>query len=472
MTMVDLMQLDATAQANLVRQQEISPLELVDAAIARIEHVNPALNAVVTPLFDQARQRAMPVRSSDAPFCGVPLLLKDYLCQTAGDPYYAGMRFLRDAGWHSPRDTFLAAKFRAAGFNIVGKTNLPELARGPTTEPEAFGPTRNPWSLSQSAGGSSGGSAAAVASGMVAVAHGNDGTGSLRIPASCCGLVGLKPSRGRISLGPGNSGGLLGNVVEFVLVRSVRDAAGILDAIAGPMPGDLFIAPPAHAYQLEWRADPGQLRVGLLVHDVFLDQPVHPECTAAVERTARLLESVGHHIEYSFPPAFDGPTGLGPALRTISTSSLAATLDAWSAITGHSITEHDVEPGTWAAAEEGRTFTAVHIHAAYQRLLMGIGRAGEWWADGFDLLITPTMSQPPPRLGLASAEMGSVFGLFCMAVSMSGLPAISLPLSWTADGLPIGVQLVAAYGREDLLLQTARQLEEALPWADRWPALR
>src|SRR5438128_286526 len=276
---------------------------------------------VITPLFEQARRQAQSTRSTTAaPFHGVPLLLKDYLCQTTGDPYYAGMRYLRDLGWRSPQDTFLAQKFRAAGFIFLGKTNLPELARGPTTEPQAFGPTRNPWDPARSAGGSSGGSAAAVASGMVAVAHGNDGTGSLRIPASCCGLVGLKPSRGRISLGPGNSGGLLGNVIEFVLVRSVRDAAGILDTIAGPMPGDLFIAPPPGAYAQDICADPGRRRVGLLVHDPFLSQPVHPECTLAVERTGRFLESLGDSIEYSYPPAFEGPTGLGPALHQITAS--------------------------------------------------------------------------------------------------------------------------------------------------------
>jgi amidase len=399
----------------------------------------------------------------------VPFLLKDYLCQTVGDPYYAGMRFLRDLGWRSQHDSYLAQKFRTAGFIFLGKTNLPELAGSATTRSTAFGSTRNPWNTARSPGGSSGGSAAAVAAGMVAVAHGNDGTGSIRIPASCCGLVGLKPSRGRISLGPGNSGGFFGNVAEFVLVRSVRDAAGILDAVSGSMPGDLFVAPQlTHSYHTILDTNPGRLRVGLLVSDLFLHQPVHPDCVAAVEHTGRLLESAGHHVEYSYPPAFDGPTGLGLALRTISTSGLAATLDAWSEATGKPITAQDVEPETWARAEEGRTYSAVQIHAAYQRLLMGIGRAPEWWETGFDLLITPTMTQPPPLLEISEQDIGNVFGLFCMAVSMSGLPAISLPLYWNGNKLPIGVQLVSAYGREDLLLQVAKYLEEACPWAERW----
>lgn len=469
-----LMRLDATAQADLVRQGQVSPLELVDAAISSIEALNPTINAVITPLFDQARERARVALSSPAsaaPFYGVPLLLKDFLCQTAGDPYYAGMRYLRDLRWRSTQDSNLARRFKAAGFNFLGKTNLPEMAGGPTTEPQAFGPTRNPWEVTRSAGGSSGGSAAAVASGMVAVAHGNDGTGSIRIPASCCGLVGLKPSRGRISLGMGNSGGLFGNIVEFVLVRSVRDAAGILDTLAGSNPGDLFVAPPSKSYLNCLTTQPSHLRIGLLVRDLFLAQTVHADCLAAVEHTAKILENMGHHVEYSHPPAFEGPTGLGLALRMISTSGLAATLDTWSELTGKPITAADVEAGTWARAEEGRTYSAVQLHIAYQRLLNGINRAGEWWDGGFDLLITPTMTQPPPKLGLGSSDMGNVFGLFCMALSMSGLPAISLPLHWTVDGLPVGVQLAAAYGREDLLIQVAKQLEDAVGWHERWPSL-
>jgi len=239
------------------------------------------------------------------------LLLKDFLCETAGDPYYEGMRFLRNLGWRSPHDTYLAQKFRSAGFVFLGKTNLPELAASPITNPAGFGPTRNPFDTARTAGGSSGGSAAAVTSGMVAVAHGNDGTGSIRIPASCCGLVGLKPSRGRISLGPARSGGFLGNVCEHVLTRSVREAAAILDVVAGAMPGDLFVAPPpSKPYHEELGRNPGKLRIGLLTHDPLLEglkavQPdipaIHPEYVAAVEGTGRLLESFGHIVEGVLP---------------------------------------------------------------------------------------------------------------------------------------------------------------------------
>ncbi len=463
--------LDATAQAELVRQGTVQPIELVDEAIERIERLNPMLNAVITPLFDKARAQATSPALPAGPFRGVPLLLKDFLCHTADDPYYEGMRFLRDLHWREQHDTFLAARFRAAGFVFVGKTNLPELAGPPITEPVAFGPTRNPWALTRSPGGSSGGSAAAVAAGLVPVAHANDGFGSIRIPASACGLVGLKPSRGRTSFGPSRVPGLLGNVVEHVLTRTVRDAAAILDAVAGPMPGDLFVAPPPQRpYRDEVGVDPGRLHIGLLMHDPFLEIPIASDCLTAVKDAGRLLASLGHEVEESFPPALMGPTGLGLTLRIISASGTAARLDTWSERTGRAITAADVEPGTWASAEEGRTFSAVQVHAALQRLAAGVMRAPEWWATGFDLLVTPTLQQPPPRIGtVAPDQLGAVFGLFTMPFSVTGQPAISLPLHWSDEGLPIGVQFVADYGREDVLIRVASQLEQAKPWVDRLP---
>jgi amidase len=322
------------------------------------------------------------------------LLLKDFLCHTAGDPYYEGMRFLRNLGWRETSDTYLAAKFRAAGFTFVGKTNLPELALQATTDSAAFGPTRNPWDLSRSPGGSSGGSAAAVAAGLVPVAHANDGTGSIRIPASACGLVGLKPSRGRTSLGPARGAGLLGNPAEHVLTRSVRDTAAILDLVAGRMPGDLFSAPaPRRRYTEEVDARPQHLRIGLLCHDLILEQPVSRDCVAAVEATGRLLESLGHHVELAFPPALTGATGLGAALGIIAASGLAARLDAWSERTGHAINATDVEPQTWARAEQGRTFSAVQVHAAIQRLTAGVMRIARVPAvDDADIFVTSLQS--------------------------------------------------------------------------------
>lgn len=463
--------LDATAQAEFVRCGDVQPLDLVEAAISRIEKLNPQLNAVITPLFDKATAQATSPQLPDGPFRGVPLLLKDFLCETAGDPYYAGMQFLRNLKWRSSKDTYLATKFRTAGFIFLGKTNLPELAGGPITEPEAFGPTYNPWNMNRTPGGSSGGSAAAVAAGMVPVAHANDGTGSIRIPASCCGLVGLKPSRGRVSNGPGRAAGLLGNITEFVLTRSVRDAAGILDAVTGTMPGDLVSAPaPVRPYRQEVGLEPGQLRIGLLIHDPFLDLQIHPECITAVEETGKVLESLGHIVEYAYPAQFDGITGLGPGLRIISTSGVAAALDRWAEQTGQSIGPDEVETGTWAAAEEGRTYSAVQVHQAYQRLIVGACGALAWWHTDFDLLITPTMAQLPILIGEKSFEqLTAGFGLFTMPFSFTGQPAISLPLHWTDDNLPIGVQLVADYGGEDVLFRVASQLEVGRPWANRWP---
>jgi amidase len=469
---LELSALDATGQAALIRQGEITPLQAVEAAIERIEQLNPRINAVVTKLYDKAIVLARSPRLPDGPFRGVPLLLKDYLCESAGDPYYAGMKFLRDLGWRSDADTFLAAKFREAGFVFLGKTNLPELAGGPHSGTAAFGLTRNPWELSKTPGGSSSGSAAAVAAGMVAVAHGNDGTGSIRIPASCCGLVGLKPSRGRISHGPARNEGVTGNIVEFVLTRTLRDAAAILDAVAGPMPGDQVLAPPPQRpFLQELGASPGKLRVGLLIHDPQLDLPVHPACVTAVNETGKQLEALGDHVEYAFPAQLAGITGLGLGLRWISTSALAATLDAWAERTGRQIGPDDVEPETWAAAQEGRTYSAVQLHQAFPRLVIGARGTLSWWQSGFDLLITPTMTQPPIAVGERDREkLRASFGLFTMPFSFTGQPAISLPLHWH-EGLPIGVQLVADYGREDLLLRVAAQLEEAMPWAERRPPL-
>ena len=475
----EITRLDATAQAELVRRTEVSPLELVDAAIERIERLNPALNAVITPLYQQARLQAASRRLPDGPFRGVPLLLKDYFLQVAGTPYYEGMRFLRDLNWKSKENTYCATRFRAAGFIFLGKTNLPEMAGRPVTASAGFGATHNPFDLSRTAGGSSGGSAAAVASGMVAVAHGNDGTGSIRIPASCCGLVGLKPSRGRVSPGPARSGGFLGNISEFVLTRSVRDAAGVLDVLAGSMPGDVFAAPlPARPYREELGQVPGRLRVGLLLHDAALAQlkalrpdipDVHPDCVTAVKKTGRQLESLGHIVEEAYPPMLEGPNGLGSALGILSASGVAAALDEWEVRTRRKIGPQDVEPSTWAKAVEGRSYTAVQVQAAYQRLVAGVCRVQEWWAQGFDLLVTPVMAQLPPKLDDSASQSVGTFGLFTMPFSFTGQPAISLPLHWSRKGLPVGVQMVADYGREDLLLQLASILEAVHPWGDRYP---
>ncbi len=467
--------LDATAQAELVARREVTPAELVAEAIERIEALNPELNAVITPRFEKAVTEAAG-ELPDGPFKGVPFLLKDLLCASAGDPLAGGTRLLKESGYRSQHDTYLAARFKKAGFVLLGKTNTPELGILPTAEPEAFGPTRNPWDTTRSSGGSSGGSAAAVAAGMVAVAHGNDGGGSIRIPASECGLFGLKPTRGRTTLGP-DVGDIMGGLVcEHVLTRSVRDSAAVLDAVAGPAPGDPYVAPPpAGSFSAALGADPGPLRVGIFSEPVT--GMVHPECLAAVEGAARLLESLGHHVELSHPAALDEPDFTG-SFMTLWAVGNAAEIDYLSRLLGRQVQEGEMEPLTWALAEMGRSFSGPQALLALGWLQGFSRRVQQWWADGFDLLLTPTIAEPPPELGqFGSPPDNPLAGLFRAGAlvpftpqfNVTGQPAASLPLHWSDDGLPIGVQLVAAFGQEELLFSVAARLEEARPWAGRRP---
>jgi amidase len=482
---------DAVGLAALVRSGAVKPLELVDAAIARIETVDPQLNAVIHRRFDRARAEAAAMgagpRAGDedtAPLAGVPFLVKDITCHQQGEPFHEGMRFLRDRQWREAGDTYLAARFRAAGLITVGRTNTPELGIVPTTEPVAYGATRNPWDRSRSPGGSSGGSAAAVAAGMVPAAHANDGGGSIRIPASACGLVGLKPSRGRTSLGPDASFSAL-VVCEHVVCQTVRDTAAFLDAVAGPMPGDPYIAPPpTRPYLDEVGADPGSLRVGLLTAAPGGMAVVQPECVAAAEATASTLHSLGHHIEVAHPAALDLPDWT-PHFLSLWSAGVALGLDGWSARAGDRIGADDVEPLTWALAELARALPTPALLRSLDWLMKTTRLVAEWWepADGsrgFDLLLTPTLAEPPVLLGtfdappenpLAGFMRAASFTPFTPPFNVTGQPAISLPMSWTAEGLPIGVQLVAAYGREDLLVRVAAQLEEANPWGSRCPPI-
>lgn len=464
---------DAVAQADAVRRGRRTASALVDEAIARIESVDGRLGAVIHRRFDKARDEAAG-QLPDGPFRGVPLLIKDAVCHTAGDPFHVGMQLLRDRGWTEPDDSFLAAKFRRAGFVLVGKTSLPELATAYTTEPTAYGPTRNPWNPSRSAGGSSGGSAVAVAAGMTAVAHGNDMGGSIRVPASQCGVVGLKPSRGRTSLGPrfGQYWAMLTH--EGVLTRTVRDTAAVLDAIAGPAPGDPYVAPvPDRPFAAEVDIVPGRLRIALRT-DIPIDgRSAHPDCVAAVSAAGEVLQACGHLVEELPLRALDDGDMIRPFLDVF-TVAVARDLDRWSERLGDPIGPDDVEPRNWMLALRGREVDARRYVAAIEYLDGYARRVTSTWVDKrFDILVTPTIPQPPPLLGTLPreptlAQVGDL-GQFTCPFNITGQPAISLPLSWNADGLPIGVQLVAAYGREDLLLQVSRQLELALPWADRRP---
>jgi len=472
----DLAWLDATGQAELAATGEVTPPELVDAAIGRIEALNPTLNAVITPLYEKARAAAG-AALPDGPFRGVPFLIKDAVAHTAGDPYHCGMRVLKEAGWIEPNDTWLVQRFRAAGFVIVGKTNLPELASTVTTEPLAYGPTRNPWDTSRSPGGSSGGAAAAVASGMVAVAHGNDMGGSIRVPSSMCGLVGLKPSRARSTLGPEFGEYWAMTTHEHVLTRTVRDTAAVLDAIAGPGVGDPYTAPaPARPFLREVGADPGPLRIGFrTLRSAELGES-HPESVVAVNETAALLESLGHHVEPTTIEALDAP-GFGQAVPVAFGCFIARELDRWSEKLGREIAPAELEPWNAMLAEMGRATTGPAYVAAIEAAQAYARGVQQWWADGNDVLVTPMATEPPPELGHLGPDVDPVellgrigaFTAFSMQFNITGQPAISLPLHWSDAGLPVGVQLVAAYGREDVLLRLAAQLEAARPWADRRP---
>jgi len=473
----DLACLDAIAQADLVRRRQASPLELTNAAISRIEKVNPQLNAVIIPIFEKALQQATH-ELPDGPFRGVPFLLKDLDALSAGDPYHAGTRFLRELRWFADHDTYLVAKLRAAGFLILGKTNTPELGLNVTTEPKSYGATCNPWNPEHSTGGSSGGSAAAVAAGMVPAAHASDGGGSIRIPASECGLVGLKPSRGRVSLGPDYGEFWHGLVISHAVTRSVRDTAAILDVVAGAMPGDPYTAPPAQRpFVAEVGADPGRLRIGVM-QCVPGGGQLHPDCAAAAQRTARLLESLGHHVEQSYPAAFDETQECVAQFSTLLMSWVAATLDEIGDNTGKTVGPEGFEEITWAYATMGRAVTAAQYIQTVDWLHAFTRRMASWWASGFDVLLTPTLAAPPPRLGELVPPPGNPFAggekafeliPFTAQFNITGQPAMSLPLYWNREGLPIGVQLISAYGREDVLIRLAAQLEQACPWRDRRP---
>jgi amidase len=454
--------LDATGQADLVMSGQVTALELLEAAIERIEALDPVVNAVVMRWFDHARHTAAGTLP-DGVFRGVPFLLKDWMAAYAGQPQASGNRRLK-------ADSALVSRFRAAALVIAGRTNTPEFASQVTTEPEAWGATRNPWNLACSPGGSSGGAAAAVASGMVPVAHATDGSGSIRIPAACCGVVGLKPSQGRISAGP--SGDESGPGAELCVSRTVRDTAALLDAVSGPGVGDTVIAsPPARPYVRELEADAGPLRIGML--DRYPDgRPVHPDCEGAVHQAGLLLEALGHRIDTAHPAAL-ADSGTGRQIGLVASARLGLALDQMADTLGRKVTADDVEPATWARAQRGRQATAVE-HARAQIACTRFRRAvHQWWADGYDLLLTPTTGEPPAPLGtLAGDPVGqSAYTAFTRPFNLTGQPAISLPVDWNSAGLPIGVQLVAAYGREDLLINVAAQAEQARPWAAQKPPL-
>jgi amidase len=467
--------LDATAQAELVATGKVSPVEMVNAAIERVERYDGALNALTYRWFEAARELASSSQLPEGPFRGVPYLLKDLYAAEAGKPLSNGSKAYKSADYVSSEDTTLVSRYKASGLISIGRSNSPEFGSVPVTEPEAWGPTRNPWDLSRTPGGSSGGSAAAVAAGIVPIAHASDGGGSIRIPASCCALVGLKVSQGRISMGPTRDESNLG--VEHCVSRSVRDSARLLDATHGPGIGDVIIAPtPRRPFIDEVGADPGRLRIG------FLDfnprgGDVHADCVDGVHKTAKLLESLGHHVEPGFPEIFSD-NDFGRAFSMLWSTNMGTAIRRFSEALGREMTPNDIEAMNWAQAEFAKGVNGVDFSLAQASSIQFRRAIQSWWTKGWDLLLTPTLSAPPlpvgsmpnnPERPMTPLMTAGAWVAFTSQFNISGQPAISLPLHRTAEGLPVGMQLAAAYGREDVLIRVASQLEQAAPWAHLTP---
>lgn len=470
----ELLELDALGQADLVRRKEVTPRELVEAALARIDKANPALNAVVLRLDDRAREAAS-LSAGAGPFAGVPFLLKDFLAELAGVPFTEGTAFLRD--FVPDRDSEIVRRYKRAGLIIVGKTNTPELAIGPTTEPRRFGPTRNPWDLARTAGGSSGGAAAAVAARMVPMAHGNDAGGSIRVPAACCGVFGLKPTRARNPLGPRYGDIMSGLVAEHALTLSVRDSAALLDATAGSDLGDPYWAPsPARPFLDEVGAPPGRLRIAFSTRPL-MGGDVHPESRAAVRDAAELCAALGHEVSEA-APAVDGER-LFRAFTGVLAAGFTWAIDDWARRTGRAATAEFFEPFVWALTGRGRQFSAPEYLAMVQEIQLLSRDVARFFTD-HDVWLTPTLGEPPVPLGTFRYEGGDPFAVrrrmaaftpFTYVANVTGQPAMSVPTYWTPGGLPLGTQWLGRFGDEATLVRLAAQLEAARPWASRRPPI-
>ena len=476
--------LDATDQAALVASGEVTPTELVAAAIDAAERLNPELNAIIHPRYEQALAEAAG-HLPDGPMRGVPMVLKDFDGFQAGEPYHAGMRALADAGFVPDADSWLTERFRAMGAVIIGRTNTPELGLVPSTEPELYGPSRNPWDTTRAPAGSSGGSAAAVAAGIVPLGHAGDGGGSIRLPASVCGLVGLKPSRGRVTVGPEAGEAWGGLVARLVVTRSVRDTAAVLDAVAGGGPGDPTVAPaPQRPWLAEVGADPGSLRVAWTKQCPDPDVATAPEVAAVTESVAGVLAGLGHRVDEMRPgPWADTAASAeftGHFVNALSVWTAAGVADL-SARAGIDIGADGTEAGTWSLVELGRMLSGVQFQHALDGLAAHTRLMATWWDDaGIDVLVTPTIPELPWTLGqfaptpdnpLAGVARAAAIVPFCAPFNVTGQPAVSLPLGWSDQGLPIGVQVVARHGAEDVLIRLAAQLEVAMPWASRHPGV-
>jgi amidase len=468
---------DGLALAELVARREVTAAELVEEAIRRIERHNPEINAVIYSMYDRARERArqQPAPGQGGPFQGVPFLLKDILADCEGVPTTFGSRFLQGAV--AAQDSELVVRYKRAGLIALGKTNVPELGTMPTTEPHLYGPARNPWNTSHSTGGSSGGSAAAVAAGVVPLAHANDGGGSIRVPAACCGLVGLKPTRGRNPLGPLLGDSLNGLGCEHVVSRTVRDSAAALDCTAGPDVGDPYWAPPPERpYLEEVSREPGPLRIATWTRDLR-GEPIHPECERAIREVARLCSDLGHELVEGKPEFnFDAYEA---AFLDIWAVGNAAAIDGAALALGREPTPELFEPLSWGLYERGKAIPGSRFQLAIGALQL-FSRQIAHFFEGVDAWLTPVLSSPPVKLGYFDTNQGDFEKAFAPMMeylpftplaNATGQPSISLPLAWSGDGLPIGALFTARFGDEGLLYRIAGQLERAHPWIDRKPPI-
>ncbi|HEV2982515.1 MAG TPA: amidase [Solirubrobacteraceae bacterium] len=471
MQLAEYSRCDATELRRLLAAREVQAGEVRDAALRAIEWVQPRLNAVVSGPYEDA------AGCDGGPLAGVPFAVKDTLPE-AGRPLSFGSRLLH--GYVARREATLAHRFHAAGLVSLVRSATPEFAFNTDTAPVLGGATLNPWDPARSPGGSSGGAAALVASGALPIAHGNDGGGSIRVPAAWCGLVGLKPTRGRVPIGPAVGEAVGGFAHEFALTRSVRDAAALLDAVSGPAPGDrYYVARPAVSYVEAIVARPGPLRVA--VHtESFFGTPTEPAVRAAVEDAAQALAALGHHVEQACASVNVEP--LRACMETIWSVDLAGLAATFARISGRAAASGQVEAASWACIRRGRETSALELEAA-GAVVNSTSRSWGRFLDDYDLFLCPTAPTSAPPSGVpdqddaeitAAADwLQAVFGLipFTPLANLTGQPAISLPLGRGADGMPLGVMLTAQALREDLLLAVAAALEEALPWRDRRPAV-
>ena len=466
---------DALGLADLVRRKEVTAIELLECAVARIDQINPTINAVVLRMHDAARI-ALASGTPAGPFGGVPFLIKDFLAEVAGVPFTEGSTYLRD--FIPDEDSELVRRYRRAGLVMVGKTNTPELAVGPTTEPRLFGPTRNPWDLGRTAGGSSGGAAAAVATAIVPMAHGNDAGGSIRVPAACCGVFGVKPTRARNPLGPRYGDLISGLVAEHALTRTVRDSAALLDATAGPDIGDPYCAPtPERSFHEETMRDPGRLRIAFSMR-TLLGEDLHPESAAAVRDAANLCESLGHQVIEAAPRVEFEKFFF--AFTSILAAGFTWAIDDWERRTGRKPTEEHFEPFVWAFTGRGRQLTAPAYLLALQDLQRISRDIARFFAD-YDVWLTPILGEPPVPLGTFRYEIGTdpfalrrrmaAFTPFTYVANATGQPAMSVPTYWTAAGLPMGTQFIGRFGDEATLYRLATQLEAKRPWFAKRPPI-